>query len=88
MTPFPEDDPALTVARLAGGDAPKRPRAIDPSIPENVEAVIQSAMARSPDERPANAMELRRPAGSAGDPRGIRAAQGISARASHDQWTH
>jgi serine/threonine-protein kinase len=57
--PFPSDDPAVTLTRLLTED-PRRPRDIDKSIPEGVEALIQKAMAREPAARPSSAMELDR----------------------------
>jgi eukaryotic-like serine/threonine-protein kinase len=39
-------------------EEPARPRSIDPTIPEAVEAVIQRAMARDPESRPATAADL------------------------------
>jgi eukaryotic-like serine/threonine-protein kinase len=39
-------------------EEPLRPRAIEKGIPEGIEAVIQHAMARDPENRPATALEL------------------------------
>jgi serine/threonine-protein kinase len=58
-SPFPDDDPATTIGRVLSED-PKRPRELDRTIPEGVELLIQRAMARSPADRPATAMELER----------------------------
>jgi serine/threonine-protein kinase len=55
--PFSEGDPAITITKLLTED-PKRPRDLDRTIPEGVELLIQRAMARTPAERPASAMEL------------------------------
>jgi serine/threonine protein kinase len=57
--PFPGDDPTTTVTRLLTED-PRRPRDIVKSIPEGLEALIQKAMARAPEARPASALELDR----------------------------
>ena len=57
--PFPSDDPTVTLARLLTED-PRRPRDIDKSIPEGMEALIQKAMAREPAARPSSVMELDR----------------------------
>lgn len=57
--PFPGDDPTRTITRLLTED-PRRPREIVKSIPEGVEALIQKAMARAPESRPASALELDR----------------------------
>jgi tRNA A-37 threonylcarbamoyl transferase component Bud32 len=57
--PFPEEDQARTLVRLLTED-PVRPRSIDRSIPEGVEALIQRAMARAPKDRVATAQEFDR----------------------------
>ena len=57
--PFPDEDPHVTINRLLTED-PKRPRELDRSIPEGLELIIQRAMARSPKDRPKNALELDR----------------------------
>jgi serine/threonine protein kinase len=57
--PFPDDDPATVINRVLTED-PKRPRELERGIPEGVELLIQRAMARSPKDRPATAMELDR----------------------------
>ena len=57
--PFPEEDAAHTLTRLLTEDPP-RPRDIDRSIPEGVEALIQRAMARAPEDRPATVQDLDR----------------------------
>ncbi len=51
-------DPAVNPLVLLLNQEPSRPRSIEPSIPEGIEAVIQHAMARDPDARPASAQEL------------------------------
>jgi len=55
--PFPDEEAHITIHRLLNED-PKRPRDLDRSIPEGVELIIQRAMARSPKDRPASALEL------------------------------
>jgi serine/threonine-protein kinase len=57
--PFPDEDPATTLRRVLSED-PRRPRELDRSIPQAVELLIQRAMARSPSDRPASALELER----------------------------
>jgi serine/threonine-protein kinase len=57
--PFVDDDPAHTLSRVLSED-PRRPRAIERSIPEAVEVLIQRAMARDPAARPGSAQELER----------------------------
>ena len=57
--PFPDEDPHITINRLLTED-PKRPRELDRNIPEGLELIIQRAMARSPKDRPKNALELDR----------------------------
>ena len=52
-------DATNPLARLLD-EEPARPRSIEGSVPEGVEAVIQHAMARDPAERPATALELER----------------------------
>jgi serine/threonine-protein kinase len=49
--PFPENDPGTAVMKLLNED-PRRPRDLERSIPEGVEALIQHAMARNPEQRP------------------------------------
>jgi serine/threonine-protein kinase len=39
-------------------EEPERPRALEPSIPEGLELVIQRAMAKRPEDRHASALEL------------------------------
>src|SRR5262249_35990508 len=51
-------DPAVNRLVLLLNQEPSRPRSIEPSIPEGIEAVIQHAMARDPDARPATVLEL------------------------------
>ena len=55
--PFDGEDPATTLTAVLTEDPP-RPRAIDPSIPEPIEAIIQRAMAKNADERPSSMAEL------------------------------
>ncbi|APR76942.1 serine/threonine protein kinase [Minicystis rosea] len=57
--PFSGGDPALTLARVLTED-PRRPRDLEKSIPDGVEALIQHAMARDPASRPGSAEELDR----------------------------
>jgi len=54
--PYGEDDATVTLMRLLREDPP-RPRSIDPSLSEGLEAAIETLMARSPDDRPATAQE-------------------------------
>ena len=51
-------DPAVNPLILLLGSEPQPPRAIQPSIPVGVEAVIQRAMARDPEQRPQTADAL------------------------------
>ena len=53
-----EDATALLTSLLH--EAPRRPRSIERSIPVGLEAIVQRAMARSPEARPADALELER----------------------------
>jgi serine/threonine-protein kinase len=55
--PYEGNDPGSILAKLLSGPPP-RPRAIVPELPIAVEAVIQRAMARDPDERPESALAL------------------------------
>lgn len=48
--PFERESPHATVLAVMSGE-PQRPRAVEPSIPEHVEIMIQRAMARNPGER-------------------------------------
>jgi serine/threonine-protein kinase len=48
--PFDRGDPTATLTAVLMGE-PARPRALEPSIPEPLELVIQRAMARAPEER-------------------------------------
>ncbi|MCW5802507.1 MAG: serine/threonine protein kinase, partial [Deltaproteobacteria bacterium] len=52
------DVPALSRYAMVLHEEPKRPRDIEPSIPEGIEAVIQGAMARDPASRTQAAHEL------------------------------
>lgn len=55
--PYEREDARATLAALLV-EEPPRPRAIDPKIPEDVEVVIQTAMARDPSERYQSAEDL------------------------------
>ena len=55
--PFPDAEPIHTLTRLLSED-PRRPRDIDRAIPAGLEAVIQRAMARAPEDRPKTVQEL------------------------------
>ena len=57
--PYIGDEPAQLLASLLH-EVPRRPRSIDPSIPIGLEAVVQRAMARDPDGRPSDVLELER----------------------------
>ncbi len=57
--PFKDETVQLIVLQVLGKE-PVRPRALNPEIPENLELVIQRAMAKNPDERYPNMTELRR----------------------------
>lgn len=57
--PYSGEDAATLLSRLLH-EAPQRPRAINRAIPAGLEAVIQRAMARDPNARPSNALELER----------------------------
>ncbi len=67
-SPYVAEEPAALLATLLH-EAPPRPRALDRTIPVGLEAVIQRAMARDPDARPSDALELEREL-SAFDPGG------------------
>jgi serine/threonine protein kinase len=55
--PFVEDTPQMTVLAVMSRE-PERPRAVEPSISEGLEVVIQRAMAKDPAQRYANMREL------------------------------
>jgi tRNA A-37 threonylcarbamoyl transferase component Bud32 len=55
--PFEEVEAAATIGALLTS-APTRPRAVDPSVPEALELVIQRAMAERPDDRFGTMAEL------------------------------
>ncbi|HEY8431889.1 MAG TPA: serine/threonine-protein kinase, partial [Sandaracinaceae bacterium] len=57
--PYSGEDAAALLASVLH-EPPPRPRAIERSIPVGLEAVIQRAMARDPDARHADALELER----------------------------
>lgn len=48
--PFEGDDPGALLAAVLTRE-PRRPRTLDPSIPEDLELVIERAMAKNPDDR-------------------------------------
>jgi len=48
--PFDSDDPSATLTRVLT-EEPERPRALEPSIPQALELVIQRAMAKRPRDR-------------------------------------
>jgi serine/threonine-protein kinase len=56
--PFEEDTLHATVLAVMMNEA-KRPRELNPDIPETLELVIQRAMAKNPEQRYANVRELR-----------------------------
>jgi serine/threonine protein kinase len=55
--PFEHEDASAILMQVLTEDPP-RPRSIAPEIPEPVEAIIQRAMAKNPDERPQSMAEL------------------------------
>ena len=55
--PFDSDDPSYTLTRVLT-EEPERPRAVDPSIPQALELVIQRAMAKDPKHRQATMADL------------------------------
>lgn len=55
--PFKEDSPQKTVLSVLSG-IPARPRELVPSIPTELEIVIQRSMAREPDQRYQSAAEV------------------------------
>src|SRR5689334_12656070 len=55
--PFDSDDPSATLTRVLT-EEPERPRAIEPSIPQALELVIQRAMAKEPGDRHASMADL------------------------------
>ncbi|GAB5548560.1 MAG: serine/threonine-protein kinase [Sandaracinaceae bacterium] len=57
--PYSGDEPAALLASLLH-EVPKRPRSVEPSIPIGLEALVQRTMARTPEDRPADALELER----------------------------
>ncbi len=57
--PYSGDEPAQLLSSLLH-EAPPRPRAIDRDIPPGLEALIQSAMARDPEQRVGSALDLER----------------------------
>ncbi|MDI3283002.1 serine/threonine-protein kinase [Polyangium sp. 15x6] len=88
--PFDHGDPAATLMAVLSED-PQRPRALEPSIPETLEMVIQRAMAKEPDARHQSMAELdadlapwdtEEPASAAMVPVGDATATGTAARPS------
>ncbi len=57
--PYTGEEPARLLSSLLH-EAPPRPRAIERSIPAGLEVLIQRAMARDPEDRPADALTLER----------------------------
>jgi serine/threonine-protein kinase len=55
--PFVEDSPQATVLAVMSRE-PERPRAVNPSVSEGLEVVIQRAMAKEPDQRYGSMREL------------------------------
>lgn len=55
--PFDSDDPTSTISMVLTQDPP-RPRSIDPRIPENLELVVQKAMAKEARDRYQTMAEL------------------------------
>jgi serine/threonine-protein kinase len=55
--PFDSDDPSVTLTRVLT-EEPARPRAVEPSIPQALELVIQRAMAKEPHDRHGSMAEL------------------------------
>jgi len=55
--PFDSDDPSATLTLVLTED-PERPRALEPSIPQALELVIQRAMAKNPKDRYQSMAEL------------------------------
>ena len=55
--PFDSDDPSTTLTLVLTQD-PERPRAVDSSISQALELVIQKAMAKNPDDRYASMAEF------------------------------
>lgn len=64
--PFESDDPARMLARVVM-DQPRRPREMDPSIPDQLELIILRAMAKAPAQRLTSAAELERALGAFAD---------------------
>ena len=48
--PFSGDDPTAVLAAVLTKE-PERPRAVEPSVPEGLELIIERAMAKEPEER-------------------------------------
>jgi serine/threonine protein kinase len=55
--PFDRGDPTATLTAVLTQD-PQRPRAIEPSIPEPLEMIIQRAMSKRPEDRYSSMAEL------------------------------
>ncbi len=56
--PFSGDDPTAVLAAVLTKE-PERPRAVEPSVPEGLELIIERAMAKEPEERYATMDALR-----------------------------
>jgi serine/threonine-protein kinase len=61
--PFSEETPQMTVLAVMSRE-PERPRALEPSIPESLEVIIQKAMARDPAQRYHDLREMHTALGS------------------------
>ena len=55
--PFSEDTPQMTVLAVMSRE-PERPRALEPSVSEGLEVVIQRSMAKEPDQRYGSLREM------------------------------
>jgi serine/threonine protein kinase len=64
--PFDSEDPTATISMVLTQD-PKRPREIDPKIPESLELVVQRAMAKDARERYQTMAELEKALGQISD---------------------
>jgi serine/threonine-protein kinase len=51
-------DDVVILGRLISGDIPVSPRAVDPDVPEALDAMCRKALAADPDERFASAVDL------------------------------
>jgi serine/threonine protein kinase len=77
-TPFNGPTP-LSVALQHSSKEPTRPRELRPAIPAALEAVVLHALAKKPDERPADAGEFRRELYATAQRLGLEHAAGFSA---------